>query len=103
MTYYLTVATSIAIVLIGVLGTHLITGMNGLFSLGQAAFMGLGVYTSAILVVTLNVPFPIAVVISIVFTVLVAFLVGFATLRISTGLLCFGDLWIRPGDDRVVH
>ena len=82
MTYYLTVATSIAIVLIGVLGTHLITGMNGLFSLGQAAFMGLGAYTSAILVVTLNVPFPIAVVISIVFTVLVAFLVGFATLRI---------------------
>lgn len=82
MTYYLTVATSIAIVLISVLGTHLITGMNGLFSLGQAAFMGLGAYTSAILVKTFNVPFPIAVVLSIALTVLVAYLVGFATLRI---------------------
>lgn len=82
MTYYLTVATSIAIVLISVLGTHLITGMNGLFSLGQAAFMGLGAYTSAILVKTFNVPFPIAVILSISLTVLVAFLVGFATLRI---------------------
>jgi len=82
MTYYLTVGTSIAIVMISVMGTHLLTGMNGMFSLGQAAFMGLGAYTSAILVVSAGVPFPIAVLISIVLTVIVATLVGFATLRI---------------------
>ena len=82
MTYYLTVSTSIAIVLISVLGTHLLTGMNGMFSLGQAAFMGLGAYTASILVVTFGVPFPIAVIASILLTVLVAYLVGLATLRI---------------------
>jgi len=82
MAYYLTVGTSIAITLISVLGTHLLTGMNGMFSLGQAAFMGLGAYTASILVVTFGVPFPIAVVASILLTVLVAYLVGLATLRI---------------------
>jgi branched-chain amino acid transport system permease protein len=82
MTYYLTVSTSIAIAMIGVLGTHLITGMNGLFALGQAAFMGVGAYTSAILVVNLGVPFPIAVIISVSATLVVAYLVGLATLRI---------------------
>ncbi len=82
MAYYLTVSTSIAIVLISVMGTHLLTGMNGMFSLGQAAFMGLGAYTASILVVTFGVPFPIAVIISILLTLVVAYLVGFATLRI---------------------
>lgn len=82
MAYYLTVSTSIAITLISVLGTHLLTGMNGMFSLGQAAFMGLGAYTASILVVTFGVPFPIAVVASILLTVLIAYLVGLATLRI---------------------
>lgn len=82
MTYYLTVSTSIAIVMISVLGTHLLTGMNGMFSLGQAAFMGVGAYTSAILVVNLGVPFPLAALISISITLLIAFLVGLATLRI---------------------
>ncbi|QRN83768.1 branched-chain amino acid ABC transporter permease [Chloroflexota bacterium] len=82
MAYYLTVSTSIAIVLISVMGTHLLTGMNGMFSLGQAAFMGLGAYTASILVVTFGVPFPVAVIISILLTLVVAYLVGFATLRI---------------------
>ena len=82
MAYYLTVSTSIAITLISVLGTHLLTGMNGMFSLGQAAFMGLGAYAASILVVTFGVPFPIAVVASILLTLLVAYLVGLATLRI---------------------
>ena len=82
MAYYLTVGTSIAIVLISVLGTHLLTGMNGMFSLGQAAFMGLGAYTSAIMVVTFGLPFPIAAIIAIFLTLVVAYLVGLATLRI---------------------
>jgi branched-chain amino acid transport system permease protein len=57
MTFYLTVALSIAVSSIAVLGTFMLTGMNGLFSLGQAAFMGLGAYISAILVVNYGLPF----------------------------------------------
>ena len=99
MAYYLTVSTSIAIVLISVMGTHLLTGMNGMFSLGQAAFMGLGAYTASILVVTFGVPFPIAVVASILVTLVVAYFVGFATLRIrqdffALALFGFGQAMI---------
>jgi branched-chain amino acid transport system permease protein len=82
MTYYLTVSLGIAITTIGVLGTFLLTGKNGLFSLGQAAFMGLGAYISALCVVKLGLPLPIAIIISIVISALVAALVGAATLKI---------------------
>jgi branched-chain amino acid transport system permease protein len=73
---------SIAVSSIAVLGTFMLTGMNGLFSLGQAAFMGLGAYISAILVVNYGVPFALAVLISSGISILLAFFVGFATLRI---------------------
>ncbi len=53
MLYYLNISITMAIITIGVLGTHLLTGMNGMFSLGQAAFMGMGAYISAICVVNL--------------------------------------------------
>jgi len=82
MTFYLTVSLAIAVSSIAVLGTFMLTGMNGLFSLGQAAFMGLGAYISAICVVNYGLPLPLAILISISITVVLATLVGYATLRI---------------------
>ena len=41
MDYVITVAVFTAITTLGVLGTFVLTGLTGLFSLGQAAFMGL--------------------------------------------------------------
>ncbi len=82
MGFYLTLAINIAVFSIAVLGTFMLTGMNGLFSLGQAAFMGLGAYISAILVVNYHLPFALAVLISILTCAFLAFLVGSATLRI---------------------
>ncbi|OJX38295.1 MAG: hypothetical protein BGO78_09810 [Chloroflexi bacterium 44-23] len=82
MTFYITVAISIAISSIAVLGTFMLTGMNGLFSLGQAAFMGLGAYATAILVVNYGLPFPLAILIAIALAISLAFFVGYATLRI---------------------
>jgi len=82
MGFYLTLAINIAVFSIAVLGTFMLTGMNGLFSLGQAAFMGLGAYISAILVVNYHLPFFLAVLISILTCAFLAFLVGSATLRI---------------------
>ena len=82
MGFYLTLSVNIAVFSIAVLGTFMLTGMNGLFSLGQAAFMGLGAYISAILVVNYHLPFFLAVLISILTCAFLAFLVGSATLRI---------------------
>ena len=63
MDFYLTVALAIAVNTIAVLGTFILTGMNGMFSLGQGAFMGLGAYISAICVVNYHLPFALAILI----------------------------------------
>ncbi len=73
MGFYLTLGVNIAVFSIAVLGTFMLTGMNGLFSLGQAAFMGLGAYISAILVVNYHLPFFLAVLISILTCAFLAF------------------------------
>lgn len=93
MGFYLTVGLTIAVSTIAVMGTLMLTGMNGLFSLGQAAFMGLGAYISAILVVNYHVPFALAIIISIAIATVLAALVGSATLRIRQdffALVTFG-------------
>lgn len=82
MNFYLTVALAMAVNTIAVLGTFILTGMNGMFSLGQGAFMGLGAYISAICVVNYHLPFALAILISITISVGLAMLVGSATLRI---------------------
>jgi len=93
MIYYLTVSLAIAVSSIAVLGTFMLTGMNGLFSLGQAAFMGLGAYISAICVVNWGLPLPLAILISLAVTIVLAICVGFATLKIRQdffALVTFG-------------
>jgi len=55
----------------------------GLFSLGQAAFLGLGAYTSALLVLHMNCSFWYAIILSGLSTAFVAFLLGFIILRLQ--------------------
>ena len=50
MDYFVSTVIFTGIALIGVLGVYLITGLTGLFSLGQAAFMAIGGYVSAVLI-----------------------------------------------------
>lgn len=93
MSFYIQLGVLIAINTIAVLGTFLLTGMNGLFSLGQGAFMGLGAYISAILVVNAGLPFSIAVIISILICAVLALLIGMASLKIKQdffALVTFG-------------
>lgn len=47
--YWLTWLTGIWVVVVAVLGLHVLTGLTGLFSMGQAAFVGVGAYVTAIL------------------------------------------------------
>lgn len=58
--YWLHIVTRAALILIPVLGLHITTGLCGQINLGQSAFMGVGAYTSAILVTKLGVPFLVA-------------------------------------------
>jgi len=79
--------------IIGVSGVFLITGLAGMFSLGQASFMAVGAYTSGVLVVRFGVPFPVAAVAGTLAGVLAGLLVGLPTVRLRRdyiALVTFG-------------
>lgn len=47
--YWLVSLTGIAVTIVAVLGLHVLTGLCGIFSIGQAGFVGVGAYAAAIL------------------------------------------------------
>ena len=55
--YWLYLACLVSINVASATGLNILTGYTGLVSLGQAAFMGLGAYTVAILQARYNTPF----------------------------------------------
>ncbi len=96
MALYTHILTQILITVVSVAGVFVLTGMTGMFSLGQAAFMAIGAYTSGILVTKLAIPIFLAWPAAIVLAVLVGFLVGLPTVRlrrdyISLVTLGFGE------------
>ena len=96
MTLYTVISIQILITVTAVVGVYILTGLTGMFSLGQASFMAIGAYTSAILVVKAGFPFPLACLTAIVIAVTVGFIVGLPTVRlrqdyISLVTLGFGE------------
>jgi len=82
MEFYLKVLEITCLHTILVLGAYLMTGLTGLFSLGQGAFLSIGAYTAAISYLNFHVPFPFAVLLAVVMGSLVGFLVGIPVLRL---------------------
>jgi branched-chain amino acid transport system permease protein len=62
---------------------NLLIGFAGLFALSQAAFFGVGAYTTAILATTLGLPFPVPLVAAVLLTAAVGMLVALPALRIG--------------------
>ena len=58
--FYLKVLEVTSLYTILVLGVYLLTGLTGLFSLGQGAFVSIGAYTAAIAYLKFGVPFSIS-------------------------------------------
>lgn len=65
-----------------VLGLNLITGVTGQLSLGHAAFVSIGAYSSSILMMSLGVPFGVALIAAFVIAGLVGGLFGIPILRL---------------------
>lgn len=84
--------TLIGINIILAVGLNLITGFTGQFSLGHAAFMSIGAYTSAILTAKLGQPFIVAIVVSGVAAALAGVLIGIPTLRLKGDYLAIATL-----------
>ncbi len=90
--YFLGMLNFIGINGIAALGLTLLMGQAGQVSLGQAAFFGLGAYTSGILTATYGWNPWLAMTAAVVFAGVVAFLVGTPIFRLSGLLLAMATL-----------
>src|SRR6187551_614503 len=79
--FWVTLGNYIGLYSIVALGLVLLTGVAGQTSFGQAAFVGLGAYTSAWLTTRYALSPWITLFIGVAFTCLVALFLGFITLR----------------------
>ncbi len=84
------------ITLVAVAGVYVLTGLTGMFSLGQAAFMAIGAYVSGLLVIRLGLPFALAALVAVALAVAVGYLIGYPVVRlrrdyISLVTLGFGE------------
>jgi branched-chain amino acid transport system permease protein len=81
--FWITQANYIGLYALVVIGLILLTGVAGLTSFGQAAFVGLGAYTAAYLTLTQGVSPWLTVWIGLAITCVAALLLGWITLRMS--------------------
>jgi branched-chain amino acid transport system permease protein len=80
--YWLAQLTFVLIYGIVGLGLMLLAGFTGLFSIGHAAFLGVGAYTEAVLV-NHGWPFPVALLAAAALSALVGVIVGLPALRVK--------------------
>ena len=90
--YILFMVNMAAIGVIGASGLNILTGYTGLISLGQAAFMGVGAYTVAILTTRLGLPFWITLPAAGLVTTLVGIISGTPSLRLKGFYLAMATL-----------
>jgi branched-chain amino acid transport system permease protein len=81
--YWLYLTCLVGINIIAATGLNILTGYTGQVSLGQAAFMGVGAYTVAVLDKTLGTPFFINLIAAGGVAMLVGMVVGIPSLRVK--------------------
>jgi ABC-type branched-subunit amino acid transport system ATPase component/ABC-type branched-subunit amino acid transport system permease subunit len=90
--YRLFLATLVCIYVVIVIGLNVVMGYSGQISIAQAAFMGVGAYTTAILMDRFGVHLLLALLVSVVFTTVLGFVVGLPALRIAGHYLALATL-----------
>lgn len=90
--FWLTVANQIGIAVVGAIGLNILTGHTGLISLGQGAFLGVGAYSSAILVTRFGLPTMVAIVLAMAVTAAVGTFFGLPSLRLKGLYLAMATL-----------
>ena len=91
--YVLTLGVFVGIYVIAGAGLMLLSGYTGQISLGHAAFLAVGAYTSGVLQ-GMGVPFPIAFVAAGVLAAIVGIIVGLPALRLHGIYLVINHAWI---------
>ncbi|MFX1673710.1 branched-chain amino acid ABC transporter ATP-binding protein/permease [Paraburkholderia sp. A2WS-5] len=90
--YWITLLNYIGLYSIVAIGLVLLTGIGGMTSFGQAAFVGLGAYATAFLTTQYGVSPWLALIVGIVITALVALVLGLVTMRLSGHFLPLGTI-----------
>ncbi|HVQ75181.1 MAG TPA: branched-chain amino acid ABC transporter permease [Candidatus Binatia bacterium] len=90
--YYLSIVNLISIAVVGALGLNILVGYTGQISIGHGAFMSVGAYTAANLVVRLDFPFWLALPLGGLMAALVGAVVGSPSLRIKGLYLAIATL-----------
>ena len=85
--YYITLMTITLIYAIAVMGLNITMGYAGQVNLGQAAFLGIGAFTSAILTTRLGLSFWVALPLSALSAFLVGILLGAISIRLRYDFL----------------
>jgi branched-chain amino acid transport system permease protein len=80
--YVIGIMTQTAIAVVGAIGLNFIVGFTGQLAIGQAAYMAIGAYTTAILAGKFHVPFVLAVLGAGAITAVASALVALPTLRL---------------------
>lgn len=90
--FYLTQATFAGIYAIAAIGLGLLMGYAGQISLGQAAFYGVGAYTTAVLTTTLGWSPWVSLLFALLVPGLLAFIMGYTMARLSGYYLAMATL-----------
>ena len=90
--FYVTLLNYVGLYSLVALGIVLLTGVAGQISFGQAAFVGVGAYATAVLTTRYGFSPWVTLPIALALTVLVAWLVGLITLRMSGHFLPLGTI-----------
>jgi branched-chain amino acid transport system permease protein len=90
--YYLSLVNLCLVAIVGALGLNILLGYTGQISIGQGAFMSVGAYTAANLIVRLGLPFWITIPAGGLMAALVGTVVGIPSLRIKGIYLAIATL-----------
>src|SRR5437870_9302755 len=91
-TYWLDVLNRIGIAIIGALGLNILIGYTGQISIGHAAFLAVGAYTTAVLEAKVGLPFYLAIPAAALLTAAFGLLFGLPSLRLKGLYLAIATL-----------
>src|SRR5215470_3158161 len=91
-TYWLDVLNRIGIAIIGALGLNILVGYTGQISIGQAAFLAVGAYSTAILEANAGLPFYLAIPLAALITSGFGLVFGIPSLRLKGLYLAIATL-----------
>jgi len=90
--FWITLANYIGLYAIVALGVVLLTGVGGMISFGQAAFVGLGAYATAYLTTQFGLSPWVGLLVGLLITAAAAFALGLITMRLSGHYLPLGTI-----------